>query len=128
MTTTPQMYDEIARILRVTHNNVEYEAECNKSQLLCDVATTLGNLSTLVDNISTEIKARELSHKKELKTIQDSESSGFVIACAYIINRGLADDFTMFLKEKVAISRERYNHERYNNAYNLFIERFTKRV
>ena len=55
------MYDEIARILRVTRNNVEYEAERNKSQLLCDVATTLGNLATLVDNIITDIKAREIS-------------------------------------------------------------------
>lgn len=128
MATTPQMYDEIARILRVTRNNVEYEADCNKSQLLCDVATTLGNLATLVDNISTEIKALEISHKKELKSIQDNESSAFVIACAYIINNGLADDFTTYLKEKVAITRERYNHERYNNAYKLFIERFTKRV
>ena len=59
------MYDEIARILRVTRNNVEYEAERNTSQLLCDVAATLGNLATLVDNISTEIKALEISHKKE---------------------------------------------------------------
>ena len=65
MANTPQMYDEIARILRVTRNNVEYEAERNKSQLLCDVATTLGNLATLVDNISRDIKAREISHKKE---------------------------------------------------------------
>lgn len=59
------MYDEIARILRVTRNNVEYEAERNKSQLLCDVAATLGNLATLVDNISTDIKAREISQKKQ---------------------------------------------------------------
>ena len=65
MATAPQMYDEIARILRVTRNNVEYEAERNKSQLLCDVATTLGNLATLVDNISTDMKAREISQKKE---------------------------------------------------------------
>ena len=65
MATTPQMYDEIARILRVTRNNVEYEAERNKSQLLCDVATTLGNLATLVYNISTDIKVREISQKKE---------------------------------------------------------------
>ena len=65
MATTTQMYDEIARILRVTRNNVEYEAERNKSQLLCDVATTLGNLATLVDNISTDIKALEISQKKE---------------------------------------------------------------
>ena len=114
MATTPQMYDEIARILRVTRDNVEYEAECNNSQLLCDVATTLDNLSTLVDNISTEI-----SHNKELKTIQDNESSAFVTACAYIINKGLADDFSTYLREKVALSRERYN---------LFIELFTKRV
>lgn len=65
MATNPQMYDEIARILRVTRNNVEYEAERNKSQLLCDVATTLGNLANLVDNISTDLKAREISSKKE---------------------------------------------------------------
>lgn len=64
MATTTQMYDEIARILRVTRNNVEYEAERNKSQLLCDVATTLGNLATLVDNISTDLKAREISNKE----------------------------------------------------------------
>ena len=59
------MYGEIARILRVTRNNVEYEAERNKSQLLCDVATTLGNLATLVDNIRTDLQAREISQKKE---------------------------------------------------------------
>lgn len=64
MSTKPQMYDEIARILRVTRNNVEYEADRNKSQLLCDVATTLGNLATLVDNISTDLKAREISNKE----------------------------------------------------------------
>ena len=63
--TTPQMYDEIARILRVTRNNVEYEAERNKSQLLFDVATTLGNLATLVDNISKDLKSREISQNKE---------------------------------------------------------------
>lgn len=65
MATTAQMYDEIARILRETINNVEYECVRNKSQLLCDVATTLSNLATLVDNISTDIKAREISQKKE---------------------------------------------------------------
>jgi len=64
MATTTQMYDEIARILRVTRNNVEYEAERNKSQLLCDVATTLGNLATLVDNISIDLKSREISNKE----------------------------------------------------------------
>lgn len=62
------MYDEIARILRVTRNNVEYEAERNKSQLLCDVATTLDNLATLVDNISVDIKAREISRKRASET------------------------------------------------------------
>lgn len=65
MATTAQMYYEIARILRVTSNNVEYEAGRNKSQLLCDVAKTLGNLATLVCNIGTEIRALELSYKKE---------------------------------------------------------------
>lgn len=78
------MYDEIARILRVTRNNVEYEAQRNKSQLLCDVAATLGNLATLVDNISTDMKTLEISLKKEI--------------------------------------------ERGNEAYNFYIERFTKRV
>lgn len=117
MATTAQMYDEIARILRVTRNNVEYESERNNSQLLEDVAVTIDNIATLVQNISTEVK-----------TAQDKVNSSFVIACAYIINSGLADDFTTFLKEKVATSRERYNQERYNNAYNLFIESFAKRV
>lgn len=117
MATTAQMYDEIARILRETRNNVEYEGERNKSQLLCDVAVTIDNLATLVQNISTEVK-----------TANEKRNDAFVIACAYIINNGLADDFTTFLKEKVTTSRERYNHERYNNAYNFFIERFTKRV
>ena len=56
MATTVQMYDEIARILRETRNNVEYEGERNKSQLLCDVAVTIDNLATLVQNISTEVK------------------------------------------------------------------------
>ena len=72
MATKPQMYDEIARILRVTRNNVEYEAERNKSQLLFDVSATLGNLATLVDNISTDLKAREISQKKESKRDDDN--------------------------------------------------------
>lgn len=74
MATTAQMYYEIARILRVTRNNVEYEAECNKSQLLCDVAATLGNLATLVENISTDIRALELSHKQESERDAENES------------------------------------------------------
>lgn len=72
MATTSQMYGEIARILRVTRNNVEYEAERNKSQLLCDVATTLGNLATLVDNIRADLQAREISQKKESERNSDS--------------------------------------------------------
>ena len=84
------MYDEIARILRETRNNVEYEGERNNSQLLCDVAATIDNIATLVQNISTEVK-----------TAQEKRSDVFVIACAYIINSGLADDFTTFLKEKL---------------------------
>lgn len=76
MATTAQMYDEIARILRVTRNNVEYEAKRNKSQLLLDVATTLGNLAALVDNISTDIKAREISQKKESE--RDNENNFYM--------------------------------------------------
>lgn len=113
--TTPQMYDEIARILRVTRNNVEYEAERNKSQLLCDVAATIDNLTTLVHNISTE-----------LKTAHEKESDAFVIACDYIINNDLADDFSTYLNVKGALSSGIDNT--YNNAYNFFMKRFTKRV
>ena len=116
------MYDEIARILRVTRNNVEYEAERNKSQLLCDVATTLGNLSTLVDNISTEIKALEISHKKELKSIQDNESSAFAITFAYLIKKGYADDFMTYVKNK------EYESTRSTDATAFIMKRFTKRV
>lgn len=76
MATTTQMYDEIARILRVTRNNVAYEAERNKSQLLCDVATTLGNLATLVYNISTDIKAHEISQRKRAS---ETPSNNFYI-------------------------------------------------
>lgn len=115
MATTTQMYDEIARILRETRNNVEYEGERNKSQLLCDVAVTIDNLATLVQNISNEVK-----------TAHEKESDAFVIACAYIINKGLADDFSTYLNVKGALSSGINNT--YNNAYNFFIERFTKRV
>jgi hypothetical protein len=100
MATTAQMYYEIARILRVTRNNVEYEAERNKSQLLCDVAKTLGNLSTLVGNISTEVRALELSHKKESEQETANESSAFAITFAYLIKKGYADDFMAYLKER----------------------------
>lgn len=100
MATTPQMYDEIVRILRVTRNYVEYEAERNKSQLLCDVATTLGNLSTLVDNISTEIKALEIQHKKELKSIQDNESSAFAKTFAYLKDKERDKGGTDFIMKR----------------------------
>lgn len=115
MATTTQMYDEIARILRETSNNVEYECDCNNSQLLRDVATTLCNLATLVQHISNEVK-----------TAHEKESNTFVIACDYIINKGLADDFSTYLNVKGALSSGINN--KYNNAYNFFIERFTKRV
>lgn len=72
MATTSQMYEEIARILRVTRNNVYYEAERNKSQLLYDVATTLGNLATLVHNISTDLQSSEISQKKESERDKDN--------------------------------------------------------
>lgn len=109
------MYDEIARILRETRNNVEYEGERNKSQLLCDVAVTIDNLATLVQNISNDVK-----------TAHEKESDAFVIACDYINNKGLADDFSTYLNVKGALSSGINNT--YNNAYNFFIERFTKRV
>ena len=105
MATTAQMYYEIARILRVTRNNVEYEAERNKSQLLCDVAATLGNLATLVDNISTDIRALELSHKKDSERDTENESSVFAITFAYLIKRGYADDFITYLKDKETESK-----------------------
>jgi len=89
MATTAQICDEIERILRVTHNNVEYEAERNKSQLLRYVSTTLSNLATLVQNVSND-----------LKTQQDNESSAFAITFSYLIKKGYADDFMSYLKER----------------------------
>ena len=106
MATTLQMYDEIARILRETRNNVEYEGERNNSQLLRDVATTLCNLATLVQNVSNE-----------LKTKQDNESTAFAITFAYLINKGYADDFMAYLKERESKS-----------GNDFIMQRFTKRV
>lgn len=100
MATKAQMYYEIARILRVTRNNVEYEAKLNKSQLLCDVAKTFGNLATLVDNISTDLIALELSHKKESEQDAENESSAFAITFAYLIKKGYVYDFMTYLKGK----------------------------
>ena len=115
MATTTQMYDEIARILRETRNNVEYEGERNKSQLLCDVAVTIDNLATLVQNISNEVK-----------TAHEKGSDAFAIACAYINNQGLADDFSTYLNVKGALSSGINNT--YNNAYDFFIKRFTTQL
>ena len=92
------MYDEIARILRVTRNNVEYEAERNKSQLLRDVATTLCNLATLLQNVSNG-----------LKTQQNKESSAF----AYLIKKGYADDFMAYLKERENVNENDFIMKRF---------------
>lgn len=113
MATTAQMYDEIARILRVSRNNVEYEAERNKSQLLCDVAATLNNLTTLVENITKDVEKVEQSKKIEMNLKNE--------AYFFMIERGLIDEF----REYVANTR---NNERDTTPINFIMERFTKQV
>lgn len=111
--TTTQMYDEIARILRVTRNNVEYEEERNKSQILWDVASTLNNLATLVENITKDVEKVEQSKQKEMNLKNE--------AYFFLIEKGLVDEF----REYVANTR---NTESNTAPSDFFIERFTKRV
>lgn len=48
----------------------------NKSQLLFDISKTLGDLATLVDNIRTDLKSREISQKKESE--QDDDNNFYI--------------------------------------------------
>lgn len=113
MATKTQMYDEIARILRVTCKNVEYEGERNKSQLLFDVSVTLNNLATLVQNISTDVKAVEKSKQLEMNLKNE--------AYFFLIEKGLVDEF----REYVANTR---NNESNTTPTEFIMQRFTKRV
>lgn len=121
MATTLQNYEEIARILRVTRDNVEYEGDRNKSQLLCDVAVTLDNLATLIQNISTEVEKLEQSKQLEMNIKNE--------AYFFLIEKGLFDEF----REYVANTRNSENGGTYNSENdptptNFIMDRFTKRV
>lgn len=113
MATTLQNYEEIAHILRITRDNIEYEGERNKSQLLCDVAVTLDNLATLIQNISTEVE--KLQQSKQLETNLKNN------AYFFLIEKGLFDEF----REYVANTR---NSESDTTAADFIMQRFTKRV
>lgn len=89
MATTLQNYEEIAHILRVTRNNVEYEGERNKSQLLCDVAVTLDNLATLIQNISTDVEKLQQSNQLEMNLKNE--------AYFFIIEKNLVDEFREYV-------------------------------
>ena len=113
MATTAQMYDEIVRILRVSRNNVEYEAERNKSQLLCDVAATLNNLTILVENITKDVEKVEQSKQLEMNLKNE--------AYFFLIEKGLVDEF----REYVANTR---NNESNTTPRDFIMKLFTKRV
>lgn len=102
MATNSEIYEELADILRVTHNNIKYEAKRTNSQLLQDVAVTLTNLTTLVQNISTDIKKVEVSRQLEMNLKNE--------AYYFIIEYNLLDDFKKYLertqKIKELVSRE----------------------
>ena len=90
METTSKIYDELVNILRVTHNNITYEGERTNSQLLINVAETLNNLTTLVQNISTDIKKVEVSRQLELNLKNE--------AYYFIIESNLLNEFKAYLE------------------------------
>lgn len=112
MATTKQMREELARIIEVTRNNVEYESKRIKSPLLQDVATTLNNVAEVVRNISNDVE--KLKQSKQLEMNLKNE------AYFFLIEKGLVDEF----REYVANTR---NSE--SKSGNDFItQRFTKQV
>ena len=90
METTSKIYDELVNILRVTHNNVSYEGERTNSQLLINVAETLNNLTTLIQNISTDIKKIEVSRQLEMNLKNE--------AYYFIIESNLLGEFKAYLE------------------------------
>lgn len=91
METTSKIYDELVNILRVTQNNISYEGDRTNSQLLKNVAETLTNLTTLVQNISTDIKKVEVSRQLELNLKNE--------AYYFIIESNLLNEFKAYLEK-----------------------------
>lgn len=85
-----KIYVELVNILRVAHNNVKYESERTNSQILKNVAETLNNLATLVQNISTDIKKVEVSRQLECNLKNE--------AYYFIIENNLIDEFKFYLE------------------------------
>lgn len=84
------IYAELVNILRVAHNNVKYESGRTNSQLLKNVAETLNNLTTLVQNISADIKKVEVSRQLECNLKNE--------AYYFIIENNLLDEFKFYLE------------------------------
>ena len=99
MATTKQMQEELARIIEVTRNNVEYESKRTKSPLLQDVATTLNNVAEVVRNISNDVE--KLKQSKQLEMNLKNE------AYFFLIEKGLVDEF----REYVANNRNSENNK-----------------
>jgi hypothetical protein len=115
MTTTKQIREELVRIIEVMRNNVEYESNRTKSQLLKDVALTLNNVAVVLRGISDEVE--NLKQSKHLEETLKND------AYSFLIEKGLFEEF----REYVANTRITLNNE--SNNHNAFImARFTKRV
>lgn len=98
MATTKQMQEELACIIEVTRNNVEYESKRTKSTLLQDVVTTLNNVAAVVRNISNDVE--KLKQSKQLEMNLKNE------AYFFILEKGLVDEF----REYVANTRNIENY------------------
>ena len=85
-----KIYAELVNILRVAHNNVNYESKRTNSQILKNVAETINNLTTLVQNISNDIKKVEVSRQLECNLKNE--------AYYFIIENNLIDEFKFYLE------------------------------
>lgn len=88
--TNKELYEELVNILRVTHSNVSYEERRTNSELLHNVAITLNNLTTLVQNISTDVSSVEQSRKLECALKNE--------AYYFIIESGLLNEFKNYIE------------------------------
>lgn len=85
-----ELLKELANLVRSTHNNVQYEANKADSKLLQAIAETLNNLTTLLQNASTNVAALENSRNLECSLKNE--------AYYFILEYGLLNEFREYLK------------------------------
>lgn len=85
-----ELLKELANLVRSTHNNVQYEANRADSKLLQAIAETLNNLTTLLQNASTNVAALENSRNLECSLKNE--------AYYFILEYGLLNEFREYLK------------------------------